>query len=409
LPQKLDTKINQQKKSNIAMVAYTEYVRDPRVRRYAESLVRHGYSVDCFVLKEAGKPLYEEVNGVSLHYLNLFQYRGSSNISYIFSYLKFFFLAQKALLKNLNKKYPVIHVHNMPDFLVFSTLINKGFGSKVILDIHDNMPELYMAKFKSFVGRVIYALLLIQEKVSCHYADKVVTVHVPHREHNIKYHGLNPNKTVVIPNFADTHLFNQKINNSPKGKKNNDFRLIYHGTIAERFGLYIVLAAIKKSIDQFKSIRFDIYGKGDGVPALKNWVQELELTDHVIYHGQISLDEIPQKISKADLGIVSYIRSEATHLMLPLKLMEYIAMGLPALTVRNAPIKYYFQQDELAYYKNNDPESFFNQLIKLIKSPQELVRLKTKTDRINKRLNWDSEQLNYIHLIKELSGKTISC
>ena len=87
------------------MVAYTEYVRDPRVRRYAESLVRHGYSVDCFVLKEAGKPHYEEVNGVSLHHLDIFQYRGNSNISYIFSYLKFFFLAKIALLKNLSKKY----------------------------------------------------------------------------------------------------------------------------------------------------------------------------------------------------------------------------------------------------------------------------------------------------------------
>ena len=55
------------------MVAYTEYVRDPRVRRYAESLVRHGYIVDCFVLKESGKPNHQEVNGVSLHHLDIFQ------------------------------------------------------------------------------------------------------------------------------------------------------------------------------------------------------------------------------------------------------------------------------------------------------------------------------------------------
>ena len=55
------------------MVAYTEYVRDPRVRRYAESLVRHGYIVDCFVLKESGKLNHEEVNGVSLHHLDIFQ------------------------------------------------------------------------------------------------------------------------------------------------------------------------------------------------------------------------------------------------------------------------------------------------------------------------------------------------
>ena len=391
------------------MVAYTEYVRDPRVRRYAESLVRHGYIVDCFVLKESGKPNHQEVNGVSLHHLDIFQYRGSSNISYIFSYLKFFFLAMIALLNNLSKKYAVIHVHNMPDFLVFSTLINKGCGSQVILDIHDNMPELYLAKFKSILGRIVYWILLIQEKLSCHFVDKVITVHVPHLEHNIKNHGLNRKKSVVIPNFADKNLFNPKDHIGLITRSENEFKMIYHGTIAERFGLKMVLNAIKKSIRQFQSIRLDIYGKGDGVPDLERWIIELGLSKNVTYHGQIPLDEIPHKISQADLGIVSYIRSEATHLMLPLKLMEYIAMELPTLTVKNAPISYYFQSDELAFYKNNDSDSFFNQLIKLIKSPQELVRLKAKTDTINQRLNWDNEQLNYIHIIKELSGKPDSC
>ena len=396
-------------KSYIAMIAYTEYERDARVRRYAESLVRNKFRVDCYVLDELNKPPIEILNGVRIIHLNIAQYRGNSNVTYIVSYFHFFFKAMFELIKNIKKQYLVIHVHNMPDFLVFTTIFNKWSGSKIILDIHDNMPELYLAKFKSILGKLIYSLLLIQEKLSCHFADKVVTVHVPHLEHNINNHGLNRKKSVVIPNFADKNLFNPKDHGGPITRSENEFKMIYHGTIAERFGLKVVLNAIKNSIRQFQSIRFDIYGKGDGVPDLERWIIELRLSKNVTYHGQIPLDEIPHKISQADLGIVSYIRSEATHLMLPLKLMEYIAMGLPTLTVKNAPISYYFQSDELAFYKNNDSDSFLNQLIILLKSPQELVRLKAKTNTINQRLNWDNEQLKYIHIIKELSGKPNSC
>jgi len=389
------------------MVAYTEYVRDPRVRRYGEALVRHGYNVDCFVLKEAGKPNVEKVNGVSLYHLNLEQYRGNSNVSYIFSYLKFFMLAKIALIKNLFKKYEVIHVHNMPDFLVFSAIINKLCGSKVLLDIHDTMPELYLAKFNSIFGKFVYSVLLFQEKCASYLADKVITVHIPHLNHIAKHHGIKRNKFVVIPNFADKELFYSK--KSKSSKNTSIIKLIYHGTIAERFGLYTVLSAIQKLKQNNQLVQFDIFGKGDGVSDLKQWIRDMELDNQVKYHGQIPLDEIPGKIDEADIGIVSYIHSDATHLMLPLKLMEYIAMGIPSLTVKNEPIAYYFKSDELAYYKNNDSESFLKQLIKLIKSPQELVRLRQKTEVINKRLNWENEQLNYIHLINELSRNPFSC
>ena len=79
------------------------------------------------------------------------------------------------------------------------------------------------------------------------------------------------------------------------------------------------------------------------------------------------------------------------------------------MTVKNIPISYYFNSNELVFYRENNPDSFFNKLIKLIKYPDELTRLKSKTQLINKRLNWDNEELNYINLINQLSGKSYLC
>ena len=385
-----------------AMVAYTEYARDPRVRRYAECLTRNGYEVDCFVLKKANNIQIDVINGVKIFHLKTSQYRGNSILAYIYSYFTFFIQALIALTNQIHNNYSVIHVHNMPDFLVFTTLINKLFGSKVILDIHDNMPELYKTKFDSKIGVLLYHILLAQERLSCFYADRVVTVHVPHFDYNVKNHNLSPNKTFIIPNFADTNLFHPLTETN--SVKNGAFNVIYHGTIAERFGLNLVLKGIKKVHEDFPFLRLHIYGKGDGVVNLETDIQAMDLENIVVYHGQIELDLIPGKIAKSDLGLVTYIQSDATDLMLPLKLMEYMAVGIPALTVMNKPIKYYFKADELAYYESNNLESFTRELQNLITSPPELIRLQKKTEIVNQRLNWKNEQKNYINEIQKLTG-----
>jgi glycosyltransferase involved in cell wall biosynthesis len=333
------------------------------VRRYAEALASSGFVVDCFVLKEKNQTSQKD-NGINLQYLNIEQYRGSSNMAYILSYLSFFLRTFfHVSIKNLFR-YKIIHVHNMPDFLVFTTIFNKIFGAKVILDIHDTMPEIYKAKFQPPLSYIFYYILLFQEKLSCWYANLVINVHQPHLEHNVKYHGLNVKKAHIISNYADTNLFN---------------------------------------LHQYQHIDSNnIYGKGDGVNDLKQTIDQYNLSDHVKYHGQIPLSDIPEKLYNSDIGIVSYHISEATNLMLPLKLMENIAMGLPTMTVRNKAIDYYFEDDELIYYIAGDADSFCDQLLDLVQSPNSLKTFAIKASQINNRLNWEDEKVKYLNIIESI-------
>ena len=77
-------------RKRIAMLAYTEYSRDPRVRRYAEFLVDEGYNVDCIVLKEKETNQKFFKDQIKMIYMPMYQYRGNSNISYVYSYVRFF-------------------------------------------------------------------------------------------------------------------------------------------------------------------------------------------------------------------------------------------------------------------------------------------------------------------------------
>lgn len=48
----------------------------------------------------------------------------------------------------------------MPDFLVFTAVVPKLLGTKVILDMHDPMPELYMSKFHAGENNIFPVKLL---------------------------------------------------------------------------------------------------------------------------------------------------------------------------------------------------------------------------------------------------------
>ena len=78
-------------------------------------------------------------------------------LSYISRLLLFFFRSAVFLSwRHLRNPYQLIHVHSVPDFEVFAALLPKLMGCKVILDIHDIVPEFYASKFQ--VGRTFLSV-----------------------------------------------------------------------------------------------------------------------------------------------------------------------------------------------------------------------------------------------------------
>ena len=131
------------------MVVHAYYEGDARVRRYAESLAAGGHRVDVLALRAPGKPKTEELRGVCVERLPLSRHRGGT-LRYLFEYVWFTLLCGFVLTLRC-RRYDVVHVHNMPDFLVFAALLPRLFGRVVMLDVHDLMPEVYCSKFKTSV------------------------------------------------------------------------------------------------------------------------------------------------------------------------------------------------------------------------------------------------------------------
>ena len=184
-------------------VMFSNFPADPRPRRAAEALVSEGVSVEVICREETDEPHRHEIfNGIDITRIPLKRSRGGK-LSYICQYGMFILWVAALLAKRtLKSRYDLVHVHNMPDVLAFSALIPKIFGAKVILDLHDPMPELMMTIFGLREQSFGVQLLKKLEKWSIRFADEVLTTNEAFRKIFVS-RGCRPQKIGVIMNSPD--------------------------------------------------------------------------------------------------------------------------------------------------------------------------------------------------------------
>ena len=128
------------------MVSFSPYPADPRPRRAAEALLKEGMTVDFICLGDDTAP---SVNAHRARYPPPADRTSARRrLAYAYQYSAFILATAGILaLRSLTRRYHLVYIHNMPDVLVFSSLVPKILGAKVILDQHDPMPELMTTIF----------------------------------------------------------------------------------------------------------------------------------------------------------------------------------------------------------------------------------------------------------------------
>jgi glycosyltransferase involved in cell wall biosynthesis len=382
----------------ICMVAYTNYLSDARPRREAETLVRRGDHVDFIALAEKDRPSVEVIEGVRLFHLRQMKYRGASGVSYVFAYLGFFWAATLKLLALFRKeRYDIVYIHTMPDLLVLVGLIPKLFGAKVVLNIHDMMPELYMSKFGISEKHPLIRLLAFQEQFSIWFADRVISVHHPHRDVLCR-RGAPKSKIAVIPNVPDPRILTAGnsadpcAHDLPDGDQSKAaFRIVYHGTIASRLGLDLAVSAFIKAADSCPGARLEIFGDGDAADALEAQIASSGMGDRIYFSKKMfRVESIAQMIQGAAVGIVPNRRDVATNYMLPVKLLEYVYLGIPVIAPRLLAIQYYFGEKQVEYYEPGDVDGLARCICELYADPAKRAELALNSADFVKEWNWDT-------------------
>ena len=127
----------------ICIIRQAPFPEDTRLRKEAETLRDKGWNVTVISAKYKKQSFRENWNKIKIYRLPVPHTRRSMT-KMLLEYLAFSALAfvlQTALF--LFKRFSVIQVNAMPDFLIFTTIIPRLFKIPIILDMYELMPELY--------------------------------------------------------------------------------------------------------------------------------------------------------------------------------------------------------------------------------------------------------------------------
>lgn len=344
---------------------------EPRVEREARAAVEAGHVVDVICLRALGEPASATIEGIHVRRLPVEHVRGAGAIQMIREYVGFTIRAAVETAR-LHRQHPidVVQVHAPPDFLIASALMPRLGGSGVVLDIHDLSPDMFGARFGNrHVARLVQACLRVVERTACAFADRVITVHDAYRRELIA-HGVPSERIEVVMNAADTEAVSRA--RATVSGPEDDFVVAYHGTITDWYGVDLLVQAVAQLEPRVPAIRALVLGDGDALPRAEVLARELGIDDRFRFsRAYLPHDEVLSAVATASCGVIPNRPTRLNRFALSSKLLEYVALGIPAVVARLETLAAHFSDDEVTYFTPGDARSLAEAIAWIADNPAE--------------------------------------
>ena len=392
----------------VAVLLFSHYPADPRPRREAEALAAQGANIDLICLRDGdGEPTHETYGNINVRRVRLKRHRGGK-LSYVAQYAafvlaSFFYLGRRSL----TRPYDLVHVHNMPDVLVFSAIVPKLLGAKIILDLHDPMPELMRTIFKLPEDSFSVAMLKRLEKWSIRFADLVLTVNLACKE-IYSSRSCEARKITVVINSPDDDVFRlQRTNagngNGKNGNGSDPFVILYHGSLVHRNGFDLAMESLEKVKKTISSVRLRVCGKRtDFFEQVMEWARQRGLDSNVDYLGPCNLNEIVEAIEDCDLGIIPNHRNIFTEINTPTRIFEYLALAKPVIAPKAKGIQDYFGDNDLIFFELGNADDLARKIEFAYSHPEEVADTMKRGQAVYLSHTWSRERLILLKSICEL-------
>jgi len=391
----------------VGVVMFSFYPNDPRPRRALEAMVHEGMFVDLICLRGEGSPAREVQGSVEVFRIPLKRRRGGM-LAYFYQYAAFILLSSAILAwRSLTRRYDLVHVHNMPDILVLCALVPKMFGAKVILDLHDPMPELMMTIFKLENDSWKVRLLRRIEKWSIARANAVVTVSVTFKR-VFSARSCPPEKVEVVMNSPDGEIFPLRAPATPSYTSRRPFVVMYHGSLVERNGLDLAVEALALVRETLPEAELKIYGQSTPfLDRVMEMAKSKGLQDAVHYHGPRLLEELVGEIEGCDVGVIPNQRNSFTDINTPTRIFEYLALGKPCIAPRTSGIQDYFAGDSLVFFESGDAQDMARCIEYVFSHPTEATEIVRRGQEVFREHSWQKERQRLIGVVSGLLDKGI--
>ena len=379
------------------------YPDDARVFREATTLTEVGYQVAIICPAEKGQRRHEDVAGVQV-YRYAAPREGDRLLGYLWEYgysLMASFLL--SLVVKMRHGFDVIHAHNPPDLFVLIAIFYRLTGTRFIFDHHDLCPEMYHARLKGEGNRLVSAVLLAFEKLSCRMADHIIATNESYKNVEIE-RGKVPEERITVvrngPDLDNFHLVAPDLNIKEKAQT----IIGYVGVMGLQDGIDYLLRTLRHLIDDMHQTDFlcVLIGDGPAKQQLERLTSELGLQNHVLFTGCLWDEDLLRCLSTADICVVPDPSNPYNDRSTMIKIMEYMALEKPIVAF-DMPEHRESAQDSALYANANDEVDFARQLARLIDDPQLRVQLGTiGAKRVKEHLAWNFQAARLVEAYRKV-------
>ncbi len=391
----------------LVLVSHSYIDEDPRVRREAEALEAAGWSVDLIGLRRPGEGATGTLGGARLRRLSVQRHQGAGVATYLFEYASFFVRAAVRLAADhRRRRYALVQVATLPDWLVFAALPLRLLGVPIVLDLHEAMPELFAGRFPRLAHGLVRGFLLATERASMLAANHALTANVALRDRLVGL-GLPGDRITVVPNAPSLVRFDPAAYPGRPFMADGVLRLVYAGAVTPTYEPEAMVRGVAVLLERRPDlpVALDVYGRGDSLDDLGRLVHELGLDGQVTLHGRIPLEAVPEAIARADIGLAPVGLTAFTELSFSTKLLEYGAMRRPVVAARLPLAERLLGPQAVAFYEPGDAASLAAAVLGLVDDgPERERRVETMAARV-RELSWEEERARYVATIDRLARR----
>lgn len=361
----------------IGMILDKTFPPDPRVENEAITLIDAGHQVYLFCLTYGGEKLKETISGIHVRrYL-------SNKIEYKFSALSYDFPLYGRMMKKKIDRFiketqiEALHIHDIRVAgAVFKS--NQKFQLKVVLDLHDNIPEnmQFYPHMQKLPGKYLISPKRWKKKEEefIKKSDKVIAVSPEFVEEVIDRTKIKEEKIHLVPNTVRKEFYeNPKIDNEIINKYKKNFTILYLGDTNTRRGLLTAIEGVHILLKEINNIKLVIVGSNTTDHILKRRVKELDLEDYVDFEGWQDVSLFPSYILSSDVCISPLYRSLQHDVAYANKLFQYMSFG-KAILVSNATAQKKIVENNGVgkVHIEKDSQDFANKVLEFFNNPKEI-------------------------------------
>ena len=389
--------------SRVAIVVHAIYPGDPRIRRQSDALLDAGYEVDIICLRQPGETDVESDGALRIVRLPL--NRGFIGFAgHIAEYVAFSaMVAWRLAREHRTRRYDLVQVATVPDFLAFAALPEKLGGVPLLLDLHEDMPEFFRDRFASPLLRPLLPIVTAATRASAAVADEIITVHEPLRLLSIA-RGVDPERISVVMNSADGRLFDPSRHERRPFMADGALRLIHHSNFQRIYGLDGAIEGLSRTRSDLPW-RLDAYGDGPWRPRIQAAIERTGTADQVTLHGRVAMDDLPGLLAVADIGLVPSVAEPYLEYSLSTKLLEYAAMGVPTIASDLATFRHHFTDAALCFVPGGDPDALARAVEALADDPARTVAMGLEAQRQATAYDWEHHRRRYLEIVDRLVTK----